>query len=155
MYCFCHFFLLWAEDPLAALKEMVRVTHQNGWILALAEPDYGGRISHPSPLEKIGKLQNQSLKMQGADPFIGRSLLSLFRESGLEDINAGIISAGWDSNVRSNSLFQNDLSVIRRDLSYVAESDEINTLILNAEKAIDSTESIWFVPVFYAYGRVP
>ena len=34
---FCHFLLLWVQDPLLALLEMKRLTCQGGAVLALAE----------------------------------------------------------------------------------------------------------------------
>jgi ubiquinone/menaquinone biosynthesis C-methylase UbiE len=52
--CLCHFYLLWSRDPLAALLEMQRVTRRGGWLLALAEPDYGAREDEPAGLKPLG-----------------------------------------------------------------------------------------------------
>ena len=59
---FCHFFFLWMKDQAEnALDEMIRVTRPGGFILALAEPDYLGRVDFPQELIILGKLQTQSL----------------------------------------------------------------------------------------------
>jgi ubiquinone/menaquinone biosynthesis C-methylase UbiE len=68
---FCHFLLLWVGDPFLALREMKRVTRPGGSILALAEPDYGARVDKPDELAVLGRWQTESLRRQGADPFIG------------------------------------------------------------------------------------
>ncbi|MHC1591486.1 MAG: class I SAM-dependent methyltransferase, partial [Candidatus Helarchaeales archaeon] len=38
----CNFLLLWLKQPELAVREMTRVTRAKGYVLALAEPDYGG-----------------------------------------------------------------------------------------------------------------
>ena len=65
---YCHFLLLWVDDPVQVLHEMVRVTRPGGAVLALAEPDYGGRIDFPEELTILGQWQRAALRQQGADP---------------------------------------------------------------------------------------
>ena len=50
---FCHFVLLWTNTPGEVVAEMRRVTRPGGWVLALAEPDYGGRIDYPADLAEL------------------------------------------------------------------------------------------------------
>ena len=57
-----HMFLLWMREPQRALAEMRRVTRAGGWVLALAEPDYGGRIDYPQELAALGRLQAGALR---------------------------------------------------------------------------------------------
>ena len=152
-YCLCHFYLMWVSDPLAALREMARVTAPGGWLMALAEPDYGGRINYPQSLENLGKMQVKSLEKQGADTNIGRSLLSLFNECELENVNAGIITAGWGSDKKTDAL-KNDLQVLKRDLAHVVAENELNELLSHAEGIIANEANIWFVPIFYTFGQV-
>ncbi len=71
---FCHFYLLWVADPLQALRELRRVTRPGGSVIALAEPDYGGRIDFPPELEMLASWQQASLRRQGANPLLGRRL---------------------------------------------------------------------------------
>ncbi len=102
--CLCHFLLLWVADPLQALREMKRAAKPGGWVLALAEPDYGGRIDYPPGLEALGKAQALALQAQGADAAIGRRLRSLFTDCELEQIETGIISAEWRGRLQPGRL---------------------------------------------------
>ncbi len=87
---YCHFVLLWLARPAAALAEMVRVTRPGGAVLALAEPDYGGRIDYPDELAALGAKQATALKNQGADPILGRRLAALLVEAGLDAVESGV-----------------------------------------------------------------
>ena len=149
----CHFYLMWVSDPLTALREMARVTSPGGWVLALAEPDYGGRIDYPHALEHLGEIQTKALHAQGADTRMGRRLLALFKECGLDEVSYGIISAQWGPG-HSNDSFKNDWQVLTRDLGYMVTADELNALRSRAEDSSSKIEGIWYVPIFYAYGRV-
>jgi SAM-dependent methyltransferase len=78
---YCSFLMLWLEDPVKAVKEMARVSR--GWVICLAEPDYGARIDHPPELESAGRALVRDLESLGADPFVGRKLRAIFSEAGL------------------------------------------------------------------------
>ena len=93
----CHFFLLWAADPLQALLEMKRVTRPGGAILAMAEPDYGGRVDYPPALGELGTIQTRALLQQYANPFLGRKLKSLFHQAGLQNVEVGVLGGQWSS----------------------------------------------------------
>jgi len=150
----CHFLLLWINHAELALDEMVRVTKPDGFVLALAEPDYGGRIDFPPELSQIGVWQNEALMEQGANPFIGRQLLSIFSKAGLVDIEVGILGAQWGKNI-SDQDFEMEWQVLASDLSsnqdFTLHADEIKSLFLSSHKA---QQRILFVPVFYAFGKV-
>ena len=150
----CHFYLMWVSDPLTALCEMARVTAPGGYVLAMAEPDYGGRIDHPEALRRLGEMQTQALLSQGADVRLGRRLLTLFRDCGLDDVNAGIISAQWKPGDKNNS-FMDDYNVLTHDLLDAVPANELEALLSRAEASASKGDAIWFVPIFYAYGRVP
>ena len=152
-HCLCHFYLMWVSYPLTALREMARITTPGGWVLALAEPDYGGRIDYPQTLERLGKMQTEALRAQGADTRMGRRLLALFKECELDEVSAGIISAQWKPGTDTNS-FKNDWQVLTRDLADMVTADELDALRSRAEASTSKGEGIWFVPIFYAYGRV-
>jgi ubiquinone/menaquinone biosynthesis C-methylase UbiE len=130
---YCHFLLLWLKHPGQAVEEMVRVTRENGFILALAEPDYGGRIDYPPDLSKIGAWQSEALKQQGANPYMGREWFS-------------------ESSDRDNNI---EWEVIRSDMhgniEFRKQADQLEALDQEARK---NNSRILFVPTFYAIGTV-
>lgn len=157
--CYCHYVLMWVEDPLLVLQEMARVTKPGSAVLALAEPDYGGRIDFPVRLEPLKELQTSGLQHLGADPELGRKLKGLFHRAGLVDITAGIIGAQWTS-APSREEFDSEWEVIRHDLEVLGK--EKSGLLGSSEEmqmidreAWRSGQRVLYVPTFYALGKVP
>lgn len=150
----CHFVLLWVADVHQAVAEMVRVTHQNGHVMVMAEPDYGGRIDFPPELSKIGVWQTASLMEQGANPYIGRELRSVFHQVGVVDVEVGVMGGQWEDN---SSDFDSSLEwdVIRSDLrlnnEFLGQADVLEALEHNSRQ---NGQRLLFVPTFYAIGMV-
>ncbi len=149
----CHFFLLWAQNPLQALLEMKRVTVPGGTILAMAEPDYGGRIDHPAALARLGMLQAQALARMGADTTMGRKLKGLFHQAGLRNVQAGVLGGQW-SGAPAPEEWESEWDTLETDLA-----GEINPLEMAELKHLDAAawrkwERMLFVPTFYAWGQV-
>ena len=151
--CLCHFLLLWIADPLAALNEMKRTAKPGGWVLALAEPDYGGRIDFPPELEALGKAQSQALQGQCADVSVGRKLRSLFTDCGLKNIRSGIINAEWDQDF-SQPDFDLEWAVLRKDLMWKLSPEELDRYYRIDLDASRQGRRVLFVPIFYAFGQV-
>ena len=150
---FCHFLLLWVKNPVQVLTEMRRVTKPGGKIAALAEPDYGGRIDHPAPLDELGRWQAQSLRRQGADTCAGRSLRGWFLKAGITPLETGIIGNGWNDPppAREREL---EWDVICSDLEGFVPGDDIQKMKKLDEHAWVSGERVLFVPTFYCLGAV-
>jgi len=151
----CHFVLLWVADPLQVVREMKRVVIPGGTVLALAEPDYGGRIDYPLELTALGEHQRQSLRRQGADPEMGRKLASIFHLAGLTSIEFGVLGGQWPSPP-SKDEWDSEWRVLDHDLS---ESPN-EAIDATAMKELDwsawqSGERALFVPTFYALGFAP
>lgn len=151
---FCHFLLLWLDDPLAALDEMVRITRPGGSVIALAEPDYSSRIDYPQSLQPLGQWQAEALHRQGADPELGRKLAGLFASAGLEAVRSGILGAQW-SGPPDGSDWELEWEVLRRDLSDQVPEKTLDRLQALDRIAWDRGERVLYVPTFYAAGRVP
>ncbi len=157
-HSFCHFLLLWVDQPSKVIEEMIRVTKPGGAILILAEPDYGGRIDFPEELTIIGEWQQAALHRQGADPLIGRQLAALLHQSGLQKIEVGVIGAQWSSPPSEIEL-ASEWEVIRSDLEYL----DANSELLHLSKELSRSDSeAWtsgartlFVPTFFGLGWVP
>ena len=152
--CCCHFLLLWLEDPIMALKEMRRVTRPGGWVLALAEPDYGGRIDYPEKFTELAGYQTLALKDQGADPNAGRKLASWFHNSGLESIQVGCIGGHW-STPPDHLEKELEWAVIRNDLKYILDKNLLEEYEWLDYQAWNNGDRILYVPTFWATGRVP
>ncbi len=150
----CHFLLLWVKDGFKAVAEMARVTRPGGFVLALAEPDYGGRIDFPASLSQIGIWQTNALKQHGANPYIGREIRSIFSRAGLINIEAGILGGLWVEN-QSKPDIDLEWEVLVSDLSqndeFIEQADAFKELEI-ASRA--SQQRILFVPTFYAFGMV-
>ena len=120
----CHFLLLWVQNPEQILKEMVRVTKPGSWILALAEPDYGGRLDFPHELEAIGKVQIQALLKQGANPYLGRTLRALFQSAELTNIRTGVLGGEWQRSPDAEQM-KSEWETMVQDLSGLLPLDEL------------------------------
>lgn len=151
--CLCHFLLLWITDPLAALYEMRRTAKPGGWVLALAEPDYGGRIDYPPGLEALGKAQSQALQDQCADALVGRKLRGFFVECGFQNIHAGIINAEWDQKFRQPD-FDLEWAVLRKDLKWKISPEKLERYYHVDLDSSRQGRRVLFVPIFYAFGQV-
>jgi SAM-dependent methyltransferase len=149
----CHFILLWVKQPEQALAEMRRVTRHGGYVVALAEPDYGGRIDYPDQLSELGRLQGNALKAQGADINTGRKLAALFHHAGLKNVQAGLLGGTWKKAL-SIEAWQSEWTMLASDLADNLPRTELDNLRDLDAAAWRSGERILFVPTFFAWGSV-
>jgi len=146
----CHFLLLWVTDPLVVLREMARITKPGGAVLALAEPDYGGRIDYPEALVPLGEAQTASLKAQGANPLIGRRLAELFQTAGLINIQVGIIGSQWQPPRKG--VDTSEWQMLEHDLADQLPEAQFNEYRKLDQQAWESGSRVLYVPTFYAIG---
>lgn len=143
---------MWVCDARKMVCEMARVTQAGGWVFALAEPDYGGRISYPAQLERLADLQTRALRSQGANTAMGRELMALLAACGLAQVSGGIIGA--ETRDSAFNPLSGDLRVLRRDLAQVLEPEQTEAVLAEAEKAASRTGAMWYVPTCFACGQV-
>jgi len=148
----CHFVLLWLERPRQALEEMVRVVRPGGWVVACAEPDYGGRIDHPPELAPLGEMQREALRRQGADPEMGRRLAGLFAGAGLQ-VTVGTLAGQWQRPAAPGEAFEAEWRMRAWDLGDAIAPDELARLKEADRQAMERGERVLFVPTFYALGQ--
>ena len=150
---FCHFLLLWVGDPLQALREMKRVTRHGGSILAMAEPDYSGRVDKPDVLAPLGRWQAESLRQQGADPSLGRRLTELFRLAGIPLIETGCLR---QDNENPPPAGERDLEweVLESDLAGMVSTEKMQQMKRLDAEAWKRGERVLYVPTYFAWGQV-
>ena len=148
----CHYLLLWLDDPARGVGEMARVVRPEGSVFACAEPDYGGRIDYPPDLEELGRLQAQALRIQGADPEMGRKLGELFSAAGLS-ATVGVMAGTWEIPGSPDDGFEAEWEMRARDLTGLVEKEELHRLRSVDQQALEKGHRTLFVPTFYAIGR--
>ena len=150
---FCHYLLLWVNDPLQVLREMARVTRTGGSVLALAEPDYTKRVDQPEALGTLGRLQTEALRRQGADPGTGAHLAELFQQAGIPIVETGRLGEARQplASARERQL---EWAVMEADLGESIPAEELQRLRAIDELAWEKGERILSVPTYFAWGRV-
>jgi len=148
---YCHYLLLWAADPARVLAEMHRVTHPGGVVIALAEPDYTGRMDFPPPLDELGRLQTEALAQQGADVEIGRKVERLFKNAGLVNVFCGQLAARADQPEAMDPL---EKAVLKFDLAGTLTPAEVDHYLKIDETARSQNRRKMSIPTFHAIGWV-
>jgi SAM-dependent methyltransferase len=148
----CHFLLMWVHDPEVVVTEMARLVRPGGSVMALAEPDYGGRIDYPESLSELGRQQEGALLRQGAATRLGRRLGAIFQRAGLAEIETGVLGGQW-RQPPSTEEQELEWSVLAADLEdHVSEEELAHYRAIDAQ-AWKRGERTLFVPTFYAWGK--
>ena len=148
----CHYLLLWVTDPLRVVREMARVTRGGGHVLALAEPDYSGRVDKPAALATLGHWQTEALQRQGADPSLGGRLAGLFFRAGIEIVETGPIA--MSEGVLSPQERALEWAVLESDLAGFVDPEDLRAMRQLDEQAWARGERVLQVPTYFAWGRV-
>ena len=149
---YCHFFLLWVENPLQALIEMRRVAKAGAHILAFAEPDYTQRVDEPPELIPLGQWQAESLRRQGADPGLGARLADLFFKAGIQVIETGTIQSSESTPAAED--WETEWAVIESDLAGSILRADLQNMKRLDQEARARGERVLHVPTYFAWGRV-
>jgi len=152
-HVFCHFVLLWVRDPERVVSELRRVTRPGGAVLALAEPDYGGRVDYPPELAELGVWQAAALRRQGADVNMGRKLAAAFSRAGLQRVQTGVMGGQWQGAPSAQEL-ELEWQTLSADLGGLAPAGKLDELRALNERAWALGERVLYVPTFYAWGVV-
>jgi ubiquinone/menaquinone biosynthesis C-methylase UbiE len=80
---FTQMFFLWAKPLDRILEEIHRILTDDGYLIAAAEPDYGGAIEYPANSSQLSMFTEQLLS-EGADLHVGRKLDGAMANAGFE-----------------------------------------------------------------------
>jgi SAM-dependent methyltransferase len=75
------FVLLWVPNPMAALREAVRLLKPGGAVMILAEPDLTSRVDEPDT--GLGRAIVRATEIAGGHPDAGARVETWLREAGL------------------------------------------------------------------------
>lgn len=150
---FCHYLLLWVNYPRKILQEFKRVGKTGAKAIILAEPDYGGRIDSPPELEKLGRAQTESLQLQGANPFTGRSLLQLAHSSGLKVLEFGVLGSQSTPEIDQDYL-ESEWDMLNHDLAGHFTASDLQTYQKLDRQAWSDGIRVLFIPTFYLYAEI-
>lgn len=145
---YCHFLLLWVDDPVQAVREMARVSRV---VIAIAEPDYRHRVDEPRGLRLLGEWQTWSLQRRGADPYLGGRLADIFDQAGIQVVEAGPIQGG--EVLRSVEDWESEWDVLTADLQNLVLDEEIHKMKLLDLEARKKNIRILQVPTYFAWGK--
>jgi SAM-dependent methyltransferase len=146
---YCTFLLLWLREPGLAVAEMARVSKK--WVACLAEPDFGGRLSHPRELESLDPLIEEGIRKEGGDPFIGRKLRSVFKSCGLE-AKVGVHPGVWDiERLRAES--EDEWKWVEMTTRMGREGSSLVKARVAWEASLRDRTLFQFNPIFYAVAR--
>ncbi len=150
---FCHYLLLWINDPIQALREMKRVTASSRYVIAFAEPDYTARQDEPAELGWLGQRQNEALERQGAGLHRGAELAQLFQQAGIAVSESGRIRPPLLRS-QSEQDWQSEWDVLESDLAGAVESGELQRIKEVDRQAQVVGRHLLNVPTYFAWGQV-
>jgi SAM-dependent methyltransferase len=151
---YCHYFLLWIQEKPVVLGEITRVLRPGGTLILFAEPDYGGRVDYPPPLNRLGGYQISALESQGADPYTGRQIPALLANLGYQSIHWGVLGAEFAADSQPVDP-DSEWWVIREDLAGKIEAKYLDEIEKADRLAWEVGQRVLFVPTFYALGIKP
>ena len=132
---FCHYLLLWTENPLKIILEMRRVLKNQGIAAAMAEPCYTEMSASPKSLQILAEEQREKLEEAGSIINIGCMLENLFKEAGFRDVQSGPYQTG-----------EMDFDFIRQ---------EVDQMLLDTKQKEfhfeNDTEYSYSVPTYYSF----
>ena len=150
---YCHFLLLWVDKPENVVSEFVRVGRPGGNVFIFAEPDYGGRVDYPPELEALGEAQIKSLRLQGADPYLGRRLKEIAGVAGLKIIETGILGSEM-GHLYDEETWASEWQMINYDLNTILPKDTIGNYKEIDQFAWKNGIRTLFIPTFYLSGKI-
>ena len=120
-------------DPAGVAAEMLRLARPGGWVASLeSDIEYARCYPPHSAFDRLCEIFTVAFRRNGADPWIGRRVPELFRQAGLENVQAEARVQMYPPG-NSRRTIRLDLvrsirsHVLEMNLASAAELDELDT----------------------------
>ena len=143
----CHYFFMWNPKPFGQLMEMIRVCKKGGYVVALAEPDYGSWMEYPDL--GLGEYHRKALSELKAEPIMGRRLLSIFSSGGLE-ATVGVNNYIMDKKELEEHIEAEWCAVMN---SGIITEEEYDKKMIDEKKMIEENLRIINLPLVSVIGK--
>lgn len=148
---FFAFSLMWIDNPRQALNEAKRVVANNGWIVALAEPDYDGLIDYP-PEASSKDVVVEAIRAMGGHTDAGRKLREWFAAAGLREFACGLIPhRSTSADLLADE--ESEIAGLKRLLGDDISEKELRRIEKERRRALEGGRRTYYLPVFYLVGR--
>jgi len=148
---FFAFALLWVGEPRQALVEAKRVVRNDGWVIALAEPDYDGLIDYP-PEASSKDTVIAAIRAMGGNTDTGRKLREWFAAVGLREFSYGLIPhRSTSADLLADE--ESEIAGLKRLLGNDISDKEFRRIEKERRRALEAGRRTYYLPVFYMVGR--
>jgi SAM-dependent methyltransferase len=148
----CQMLMLWVREPALLVEETRRVLRGGGTMILCAEPDYGGALEYPASCGIAGLIARK-LSGEGADPMVGRKLLSFFPKEKWEivDFQVHPVAPQWQQ--ADGDPVGRPASRVRREIEGIVDEDILARWETELAGAVSAGSYFGFVPHFGLLAR--
>ncbi|MCP4231404.1 MAG: methyltransferase domain-containing protein [bacterium] len=148
---FFAFSLMWINEPRQALEEAKRMVNEDGWVVALAEPDYDGLIDYP-PEASSKEAVIAAIWEMGGNSDAGRRLREWFASTGFREFACGLIPhRSTTADLLADE--ESETAGLKRLLGDDISGKELRRIERERRRALEAGRRTYYLPVFYMAGR--
>jgi len=148
----CQMVFMWVLEPHDLADEAFRVLRAGGYMIVCAEPDYGGALEYPEACSIMGLIAGHLYK-EGADPMVGRKLLSLFPQERWDIVDLQIHPMGSWSREGGEEAARSHIARVERELAGRVQKTVLTRWAENVRREMMSGRRFLFVPHFALLAR--
>ena len=148
----CQMVFMWVREPLRLADEAYRVLTPGGYMIACAEPDYGGALEHPDACSIMGLIAGHLYK-EGADPMVGRKLLSLFPQDRWDIVDLQVHPMGSWNRSSGEEAARSRIARVERELDGRVQKKVLTRWADNLRREMRKGGCFLFVPHFALLAR--
>jgi ubiquinone/menaquinone biosynthesis C-methylase UbiE len=151
--------LITVPEPAAVVAEMVRLARPGGWVASL-EPDTEFSLCYPGhpAWDRLGEIFRAAFTRNGADPFIGRRLTEMYRQAGLQDVQAEVRAPTYPPGHTRRTIRPDLVRSMRPAIleAGLADERELDELDRTVRQHLDDPRTLSLHGLYFlAWGRKP